>query len=159
MNSFKMIQRLNNVYRFELFEILRIHDVFQCWLLRQNLCDLFESQIHEFSNSIIINENVEWKINNILKFRYHYNRFQYRVNWSDWSHDRTWYYANREEFDNARDVVNDYHREHFIVANSEFYKSMIVVSQIVVDEENFSASRRRFRRKIAVLVLIEITFD
>ena len=57
LNSFKMIQRLNNVYRFELFEILRIHDMFHCWFLRQNFCDFLENQINEFSNSILINEN------------------------------------------------------------------------------------------------------
>ena len=159
LNSFKMTQRLNNFYRFELFEIMRIHDVFHCWLLRKDICDFFENQINKSSNSIIISENFEWEINNILKFRYHYNRLQYRVNWTDWSHDRTWYYANNEKFDDARDVVNDYHRAHFIVANSKFYKSMIVVSQIVVDEENFSASRRRSRRKIAVLILIKVIFD
>ena len=150
---------MSNFYRFELFESMRIRDVFHCWFLRKDFCDLLENQINEFSNSIIVNENFEWEINNILKFRYHYNRFQYRVNWIDWSHDRTWYYANNEKFDNVCDVVNDYHRTHFIVANSKFYKSMIVVSQIVVDEENSSASRRRFRRKIVVLILIEITFD
>ena len=159
LNSFKMIQRLSNFYRFELFEIMRIHDVFHCWLLRKNLRNSFENQINESSNSIIVNENFEWEINNILKFRYHYNRLQYRVNWANWSQNRTWYYANNEKFDNARDVVNDHHRAHFIVANSKSYKSMIVVSQTVVDEENSSASRRRSRKKIVVLILIEITFN
>ena len=43
LNSFKMLQRLNNVYRFELFEIMRIHDVFHCWLLRKDICDFLEN--------------------------------------------------------------------------------------------------------------------
>ena len=43
LNSFKMIQRLNNFYRFELFEIMRIHDVFHCWFLRKDFCDFFEN--------------------------------------------------------------------------------------------------------------------
>ena len=30
LNSFKMLQRMSNVYRFELSEIMRIHDVFHC---------------------------------------------------------------------------------------------------------------------------------
>ena len=158
LNSFKMLQRMSNVYRLELSKIMRIHDVFHCWLLRKNLCDSFENQINESFDSVVINENFEWEMNDILKFRYYYNRLQYRVNWIDWSHDRTWYYANNEEFDNARDVVNDYHRAHFVVANSKSFKSMIVIS-FVVDEQNFSADRRRFRRKIAILILIEITFD
>ena len=45
------------------------------------------------------------------------------------------------------DVVNDYHRTHFNVANSKSFKSMIVISEIVVDEINFlifSTNRRRF---------------
>ena len=159
LKSFKILQRLSNVYRLKLFEIMRIHDVFHCWLLRKDLCNSFEDQINEFSDSIIINENLEWKMNDILKSRYHYNRLQYRVNWSDWSHDRTWYYVDNEKFDNARDVVNDYHRIHFIVADSKSYKSMTAVSQVVVDEQDFSTDRRRSRRKIAVLTLIEATFS
>ena len=160
LNSFKILTRLNNVYRFELLEIMRIHDVFHCWLLRKNFCDSLENQINEFFDFVIVNENFEWKMNNILKFRYRYNRLQYRVNWSNWSYDWTWYYANNEKFDNVRDVVNDYHREHFIVADSKSYKSMIVTFEVVVvDDQDFSTNRRRSRRKIAVLILIEITFD
>ena len=157
LNSFKMLQRLDNVYRFELSEIMRIHDVFHCWLLRKNFCDLIEKQINESLDSVIINENLEWEMNDILKSRYHYNRLQYRVNWSDWSHDRIWYYVDNEEFDNVWNVVNDYHRTHFVVANFESFKS--IVFEIVVDDQNFSANRRRSRRKIAVLTLIETTFD
>ena len=37
---------------------------------------------------------------------------------------------------------------------------MIVVFEIVVvNEQNFSTNRRRSRKKIAVLIFIEITFD
>ena len=135
LNSFKMLQRMSNVYRLELSEIMRIHDVFHCWLLRKDLRDFLENQINEFSDSVIVNENLEWKVNDILKSRYHYNRFQYRVNWSDWSHDRTWYYADNEEFDNVRDVVNDYHRAHLIVADSKSYKSIVAAASEVVIEE------------------------
>ena len=137
---------------------MRIHDVFHCWFLRKNFCDSLKNQINESFDFVVINENFEWEMNDILKFRYHYNRFQYRVNWADWSHDRTWYYANNEKFDNVRDVVNDYHRAHFVVADSKSFKSIIVVF-FVVDEQNFSTDRRRSRRKIAILTLIEITFD
>ena len=159
LNSFKMLQRMSNVYRLELSEIMRIHDVFHCWFLRKNLRDSFENQINEFFDFVIVNENFEWKMNDILKSRYHYNRLQYRVNWSNWSHDRTWYYADNEKFDNVRDVVDDYHRAHFNVADSKSFKSMIVIFEIVVDDTNLSANRRRSRRKIAMLTLIEITFD
>ena len=83
LNSFKMLQRMNNVYRLELSEIMQIHDVFHCWFLRKDFRDSFENQINEFSDFVIINENFEWEVNDILKSRYHYNRLQYRVNWSN----------------------------------------------------------------------------
>ena len=149
---------MNNVYRFELSEIMRIHDVFHCWFLRKIFCDFLENQINESFDFVVINENFEWKMNDILKFRYHYNRLQYRVNWANWSHDQTWYYANNEKFDNVRDVVNDYHRAHFVVANSKSFKSIIVVF-FVVNEQDFSTNRRRSQKKIVMLTLIEITFD
>ena len=138
---------------------MRIHDVFHCWLLRKDFCDFIEKQINKSFDFVIINENFEWEMNDILKFRYHYNRFQYRVNWSNWSHDRIWYYVDNEEFDNVRDVVNDYHRTHFVVVNFESFKSIVVIFEIIVDDQNFLASRCRSRKKIAVLILIEATFD
>ena len=98
-------------------------------------------------------------MNDILKSRYHYNRLQYRANWSSWSHDRTWYYVDNEKFDNARDVMNDFHRTHFTTANSKSSKTLISIFQDVVNESDLSASRRRSRRKIAMLTLIETTFD
>ena len=159
LNSYKILQRLNNVYRLKLSQIMKIHDVFHCWLLRKDLCDFLKNQINELSKFVIVNENFEWKIDDILKSRYHYNRFQYRVNWSNWFRDRTWYYVDNGEFDNVRDVVNDFHRKHFIVANSQFSKSIIIVFQNVFENQNFSSNRRRSRKKVAVFALIKVTFD
>ena len=136
---------------------MRIYDVFYCWFFRKIVCDFFENQINELFDSVIINENFEWKMNDILKFRYHYDRFQYRVNWSNWSHNRIWYYVDNDKFDNVRDVMNDYYRNHFIVANSKSFKFIFFVFQI--DDQNSFANRRRFRKKIVVLTFIEITFD
>ena len=159
LDSYRMLQRMNNFYRFELSEIMRIYDVFHCWLFRKDLRDSLESQINEFFDSVIVNENFEWEMNDILESRYRYNRFQYRVNWSDWSHDRTWYYVDNEEFDNVRDVMNDFHRTHFTTTNSKSFRTLISVFQIVVNESDFSTGRRRSRKKIAMLTLIEIIFN
>ena len=53
---YKMLQRLNNVYRFELSQIMRIHDVFYCWLLRKNSCDSLEDQINDSLDFVIVND-------------------------------------------------------------------------------------------------------
>ena len=155
LGSFKVLERRGNFYQLELFETMRIYDVFHCWFFRKNFCDFFENQINESFDSVIVNENLEWEMNDILKSRYHYNRLQYRANWSGWPHDRTWYYVDNGEFDNARDVIEDFHRNHSIVAGSEPFKPNI----FVVDTQDPLAGRRRSRRKVAVLALIEATFD
>ena len=80
LNSYKMLQRLNNVYRLKLFTIIKIHDIFHCWFLCKIFCDFLKNQINEFLKFVIMNENFKWKIDDILKSRYYYNRFQYCVN-------------------------------------------------------------------------------
>ena len=59
LNSYKILQRLNNAYRLKLFKIIKVHDVFYCWFLRKDSCDSFEDQINEFFDFVIVNENFE----------------------------------------------------------------------------------------------------
>ena len=66
------------------------------------------------------------------------------------------YATDNEEFDDVNDVRNnthDSHQKNFVVVESIFD-----VSQIVDEQDSFS-DRRRSRRKIVVLTLIEVTFD
>ena len=42
LKSYKILQRLNNVYRLKLLKIMKMHDVFHCWFLRKDSCDLLE---------------------------------------------------------------------------------------------------------------------
>ena len=36
----------------------------------------------------------------------------YRVKWTGWDDDQHWYNANNGEFDNAQDIVDDFHRRY-----------------------------------------------
>ena len=66
-------------------------------------------------------------------------------------------------------TINDFHQKRFIVVNFEFIKSFIIVDAKfiesiieifqVVDEQDSSSNRRRSRRKIVALTLIESIFD
>ena len=154
LGPFKVLERRGNSYQLELPETMRIYDVFHCWLLRKNPCDPLEDQTNEPPGPVIVNENPEWEVDDILESRYHYNRLQYRANWSGWPHDRTWYYADNGEFDNARDVVEDFHRNHPTAAGPEPFRP----DALAVDTQDPPAGRRRSRRKAAVLALIEATF-
>ena len=61
-------------------------------------------------------------------------------------------------------TINDFHQKRFIVVNFEFVvnfeliESIIEISQIV-DEQDSSSNRRRFRRKIVTLTFIKSIFD
>ena len=64
--------------------------------------------------------------------------------------------TDNEEFDDVNDVRSDTHDSH--QKNFAVVESIFDFSQ-VVDEQDSSSDRRRSRRKIAVLTLIEATFD
>ena len=82
LGPYRVLQRMGNFYRLELPETMRIYDVFHCWLLRKDPRDSLEDQTNEPPDPVIVNENPEWEMNDILESRYHYNRLQYRANWS-----------------------------------------------------------------------------
>ncbi|KAG7008643.1 hypothetical protein G7Y79_00005g017840 [Physcia stellaris] len=158
LGPYKVLQRMGNSYRLELPETMHIYDVFHCWLLRKDPRDPLEGQTNEPPGPVIVNENPEWEVDDILESRYHYNRLQYRANWSGWPHDRTWYYADNGEFDNARDVVDDFHRTHPTAAGPEPSKTLTPVPQDAANGSDPPVGRRRSRRKAAMLALIEATF-
>ena len=110
LNSFKILKRRDIAYELELFDDMHIYSIFHSWLLRKNLKNSLKRQQNDFSKFVIANEQFAWKLNDVMQFRYHYHRLQYRCNWSNWnSHDRIWYYVDDDEFRNAQNIVNVFH--------------------------------------------------
>ena len=110
--SFKIIIKREIFYELELFNIMRIHSIFHSWLLRKNSQNSLLEQINESSNSIVLEDNLKWEMNEILNFKTkeRIKRLQYKVKWANWSHDRVWYYVDDDQFNNVVDVVNEYHK-------------------------------------------------
>jgi len=69
LNSFINLNFINSSYKLKLSESMHVHDVFHSDLLRSVVDDLLSDQKNEFSDSIVINDEDEWKINDILNFR------------------------------------------------------------------------------------------
>jgi len=57
----------------------------------------------------VINDEDEWKINDILNSRRYRRRLQYRVKWNDYDNDLNWYNADDDEFMNIQKIVDDFH--------------------------------------------------
>ncbi len=109
LDSFQIIDFVDSFYKLKLSETMRIHDVFHSELLRLVVNDSLSDQKNEPSKSIVVNDEDEWKIDDILNFRRYRRRLQYRVKWKNYDNDLNWYNADDDEFMNAQEMIDDFH--------------------------------------------------
>ncbi len=69
LNFFINLNLVDSSYKLKLSESIHVHDVFHSDLLRSVVNDFLSDQKNKFSDSIVINDENEWKINDILNFR------------------------------------------------------------------------------------------
>ncbi len=79
LDSFQIINSVVSFYKLKLSDTMHIHDVFHSDLLRSVVNDSLSDQKNESSKSIVINDEDEWKIDNILNFQRYRRQLQYRV--------------------------------------------------------------------------------
>ena len=91
---------------------MRIYDVFSLKLLSLVVTDPLSGQKNSLSKSTMIDDLEEWVIDDILAFKKPWGRLKYQVNWEDFDKDLTWYDADRGEFDNVKDVVEEFHKKY-----------------------------------------------
>ncbi len=109
LDSFQITESVDSFYKLKLSETMHIHDVFHSELLRSVVDDSLSDQKNESSKSIVINDEDEWKINDILNFRRYRRRLQYRVKWKSYDNDLNWYNADDDEFMNAQEMIDEFH--------------------------------------------------
>ncbi len=112
LNSFINLDLVNSSYKLKLSESMHVHDVFHSDLLRSVVNNFLSDQKNELSDSIVINDEDEWKIYDILNFRQYRRWLQYRVKWNDYDNDLNWYNADDDEFMNAQKIVDDFHIQY-----------------------------------------------
>jgi len=109
LDSFKVTDSVDFFYKLKLSDTMRIHDVFHSELLRSVVDNSLSDQKNEPSRSIVINDENEWKIDDILNFQWYRRRLQYRVKWKSYDNDLNWYNADGDEFMNAQEMIDDFH--------------------------------------------------
>ncbi len=109
LDSFQIIDSVDSFYKLKLLKTMHIHDVFHSELLRSAVNDSLSNQKNESSRSIVINDEDEWKINDILNFQHYRRRLQYRVKWNDYDNDLNWYNADDDEFMNVQEMIDEFH--------------------------------------------------
>ncbi len=109
LNSFTNLDFIDSSYKLKLSEFMHVHDVFHSDLLHSVIDNLLHGQKNELSGSMMINDENEWKIDDILNSRRYRRRLQYRIKWNDYDNDLNWYNADDDEFMNAQKIVDDFH--------------------------------------------------
>ncbi len=109
LDSFTNLDLVDSSYKLKLSESMHVHDVFHSDLLRFVVDDFLSDQKNEPSDSIVVNDENEWEIDDILNFRRYWRWLQYRVKWNDYDNDLNWYNADDDEFMNAQKIVDDFH--------------------------------------------------
>jgi len=112
LDLFINLDLVDSSYKLKLSETMHVHDVFHSDLLHLVVNDFLSDQKNESSESIVINDEDEWKIDNILNFRRYQKRLQYRVKWNDYDNDLNWYNADDDKFMNAQKIINDFHIQY-----------------------------------------------
>ncbi len=69
LDSFNNLNLVDSSYKLKLSKCMHVHDVFHSDLLRSVVDDLLSDQKNEFSDSIVINNEDKWEINDILNSR------------------------------------------------------------------------------------------
>ncbi len=114
LEFFKILIEIEHAYQLKLSLTMKIHSKFASNLLQLDSKVTLKEQWNELSDSIVIEDEDEWKVKNILNFR-HYKRskrLQYRVNWKEYDVDLHWYNVDESEFKDCSKVINDFH-EHY----------------------------------------------
>jgi len=112
LESFKILIEIEHAYWLKLLSTMKIHSKFISNLLRLNLKNSLKEQWNESSDSIVMNDEDEWKVKNIWNFRHYRWRLQYRVNWKEYDVDLHWYNVDENEFKRCQKIVNDFHERY-----------------------------------------------
>ena len=110
--SFKIVTKVERAFQLELPRTMLIHDVFHASLLQKAATDSLSEQKQTLSPLIVINDQEEWEVNEIQNSRHfkHGKQLQYQVKWHNWDRDLKWYNAYSEEFENCKELTQEYHR-------------------------------------------------
>ncbi len=93
-----------------LISMKQLHLMFSSKLLRSCLDDLLSEQHSESFRSLTIKDDEHWEINDILNSRCYQDWIQYKVKWMKLDRDNEWYYVNKEEFKNSKEVLVEFHK-------------------------------------------------
>jgi hypothetical protein len=123
LESFKILKKRDSSYKLELLDEMNIHSVFHISLLRKDLENSLSKQIISSSSFVVIDDEEKFDVKNIIDSRLTERsinqKLQYKIRWVEHSSDRKWY--SIENFENAKEIVADYHQRYLDKSNSHSF--------------------------------------
>jgi hypothetical protein len=123
LESFKILKKRDSSYKLELFDEMNIHSVFHISLLKKDFENSLSRQIISSSSLVVIDDEEKFDVKNIIDSRLTKKsinqKLQYKIRWVEHSSDRKWY--SIENFENAKEIVADYHQKYFDKSNSHSF--------------------------------------
>ncbi len=108
---FKIIEKIGNAYKLQLPDSIRVHPVFAPEKLRlAHKTDPLPNQIPDPKPPEVVNDDIEWEVEEIVAVRLHYRKLQYRAKWIGNEDDHKWYPA--ADFKNAPEKLMAFHRRY-----------------------------------------------
>ncbi len=111
LKLYQIIVKVEIFYHLHLsISMKQLHSMFSSKLLHFYFEDSLSEQHLKLSKSFTIKDNEHWKIDNILNFRCYWDQIQYKIKWTRLNQDNEWYYVNKEEFKNLKEVLVKFHK-------------------------------------------------
>jgi hypothetical protein len=149
LESFKILKKRDNSYKLELSIEMNIHSVFHISLLRKDLENFLSKQIISSSSFVVIDDEEKFDVKNIIDSRLTgrliNKRLQYKIKWVRHSSNRKWY--SIENFENAKEIVADYHQRYFDKSSSHFLAiQFLFISLMTRFINSFSWARKNIQK-------------
>jgi predicted metal-dependent hydrolase len=123
LESFKILKKRSNSYKFELSIEMNIHSVFHISLLKKDFENSLSRQIIASSSFVVIDDEEKFDVKDIIDSRLTQRsinkRLQYKIKWVKHSSNRKWY--SIENFENAKKIVENYHQRYLDKSSSHSF--------------------------------------
>jgi hypothetical protein len=149
LKSFKIVKKRESSYKLDLSNEMNIHSMFHISLLRKNSQNSLLEQLISSSSSVVIDDEQKFDVEDIIDSRLTERsinkRLQYKIKWVRHSSDRKWY--SIENFENAKDIVTNYHQRYFDKSSSHsFARQALFISLMTHFINSFSWAQKNIQK-------------
>ena len=108
--SFPITCKVGNLYKVQLPDSIKVHNVFSPDRLRKDPDDPLPGQVNEPPPPIVVTADQEWEVQEILASKLVRKTLKYRVQWTGYNEDLNWYPASNFMYSPHR--LKDFHLQN-----------------------------------------------